>query len=175
MSMLNTVAPEKAQGKVKEIYTMFEQRQIPVPLPLQMASVSPDYLAIQGNMIKYFMHHPGLSPSLLAHIRLLVSHEENYTYCINFNTQILKSMIGLSDEQVAAATKDPREAALTPEERSLLLFVKKVLHDPALTHQDDMETLKAQGWTDRDIFDATYVGMNMLAMGMLFKAFKMGE
>ncbi len=175
MSLLNTIAPQKAQGKVKEIYGMFEQIGMAVPLPFQMLSVSPDYLAIQGNMIHYFMNHPALSPSLLAHIRLLAAHEENYTYCINFNEQILKNMAGLSDEQVAAVAKDPNEVALKPEEKALLLFVQKVLRDPASTHQDDMQNLKAQGWTDRDIFDATLMGMNMLATGMMFKAFKMGE
>lgn len=175
MSLLNTVAPEKAQGRVKEIYGIFEQIGIPVPRPLQMLSVSPDYLDIQGNMINYFMNHPVLSPSLLTHIRLMAAHEENYPYCINFNQQILKTLLGLSDDQIAAAANDPSETALKPEEKALLLFVQKVLRDPALTRREDIEHLRAQGWSDRDIFDAALMGVNMLATGILFKAFKMGE
>jgi hypothetical protein len=175
MSLLNTVAPENAQGKVKEVYGIFEDMRIPVPLPLQMMSVSPDYLAIQGQTIDYFMNHPVLSPSLLTHIRLLAAHEENYTYCIHLNQQILKNKIGLSDEQIAAVADDPGKTALNPEEKALLLFVRKALRDPALTSREDMENLRAQGWSDRDIFDATLMGMHMLDMGMMFKAFKMGD
>lgn len=175
MSLLNTVAPEKALGKVKEVYQMFEKMGIPAPLPLQMLSVSPNCFDNQVNMINYFMNHPVLSPSLLTHIRLLAANEENYPYCINFNEQILKSLVGLNDDQIAAATNDPSETALKPEEKALLLFVQKVLRDPALTRKEDMENLRALGWSDRDIFDAAFTGMNVLTTGMLFKAFKMAE
>jgi hypothetical protein len=175
MSLLNTVTPQEAQGKVKEVYGMFEQLNIPVPLPLQMMSVSPDYLAIQGQMIGYYMNHPVLSPSLLTHIRLLAAHEENYTYCIQLNQQVLKAKMGLSDAQIAAVTDDPDKTALNPEEKALLLFVRKTLRDPATTTREDMENLRALGWSDRDIFDATLMGMHMLDMGMMFKAFKMGD
>ncbi len=175
MPLLNTVTPQEAQGDVKSVYDMFEQVGIPVPMPLQMLSVSPDYLSIQGNFITYFMNHPTLSPSLLTHIRLMVAHEEHYPYCIQFNEGMLKNLIGLNDEQIAVVAKDPGEAALKPEEKAMLLFVKKVLRDPASTQAEDTEQLKSLGWNDRDIFDATLMGMNMVAMGMMFKAFKMGE
>ena len=144
MTLLNTVAPENAQGKVKEVYGMFEQLNIPVPLPLQMMSVSPDYLALQGQVINYYMQHPVLSPSLLTHIRLMAAHEENYTYCIHLNQQILKNKMGISDEQIAAAADDPHRTALEPEEKALLLFVQKVLRDPASTSREDMEHLRAR-------------------------------
>lgn len=175
MPLLNTVAPQDAHGEVKSVYAIFEQAGIPVPLPLQMLSVSPDYLSIQGNFISYFMQHPSLSPSLLAHIRLMVAHEENYPYCIQFNEGLLKNLVGLSEEQIAVVAEDPDKAALKSEEIALLSFVKKVVRDPASTQTEDTEALKSLGWSDRDIFDATLMGMNMVAMGMMFKAFKMGE
>jgi alkylhydroperoxidase family enzyme len=90
----------------------------------------------------------------------MASQEGNYTYCINWNTQLLTSVLGLSKEQVAAATKNPREAALTPEEKALLLFVQKVVRDPALTSQEDADHLKALGWSDQEIFDATFMGVH---------------
>lgn len=174
MPLLDTVTPENAQGKVKAVYSIFEDMRIPVPLPVQMMSVSPDYLAIQGQTINYFMNHPSLSPSLLAHIRLLAAHEENYTYCINLNQQILKSRMGLSDEQIAAVADDPEKTALHSEEKALLAFVRKAVRDPASTSPEDVDNLRALGWSDRDIFDATLMGMHMLDMGMMFKALQMG-
>ena len=175
MPLLNTVAPQEAHGKVKEVYGIFEQLNIPVPLPLQMMSVSPDYLAIQGQIIGYYMNHPVLSPSLLTHIRLLAAHEENYTYCIRLNEQILRTKMGLTDEQIAAVTEDTEKTALTDEEKALLSFVRKTLRDPASTAREDVENLRGLGWGDREIFDAMLMAMHMLDMGMMFKAFKMGE
>lgn len=175
MSLLNTVPADKAEGNVKEIYGMFEQMGVEVPMPLQMLSASPDLLALQGHYINWVMNHPALSPSLRTHIRLMTAHEESYTYCIDFNKNILKSAMGLSDDQIAAVGKDVSEAALKPEEIALLKFVQKVLRDPAQTLQDDMDRLKSMGWQEADILDATLMAMNMLAMGMMFKAFKMGD
>jgi hypothetical protein len=175
MPMLDTIPPEKAEGKIKELYTMFEQVGVPVPLPIQMFSDSPGYISIEGRFINYFINHTSLSLSLLAHIRLMASQEENYTYCINWNTQLITSVLGISKEQVAAATQNPREAALTPEEKALLLFVQKVLRDPALTSQGDADHLRTLGWNNQEIFDATFMGVNMVAMGMMFNAFQMGE
>ncbi len=173
MSLLNTVLPEDATGNVKETYAMFERMGMPVPLSVQMFSSSEDLMGIQGQMINYYMNHPSLSPALLAHIRLLAAHEENYAYCTELNRRILTTMIGLSEEQVAAAIRDPQAAALQPEEKALLSFVRKVARDPALTTIDDVDALKALGWEDRDVFDATMMAMNMVATGMMFKAFKM--
>jgi hypothetical protein len=175
MPLLNTVSPQDAQGEVKKAYAIFEQIGIPVPLPMQMLSVSPDYLSIQGNLVSYFMRHPSLSPLLLAHIRLVVAHEENYPYCVQFNKEILKIMGDLSEEQIAVVTEDPSAAELKTEEKALLMFVQKVVRDPASTRTEDMQALKALGWSDRDIFDATLMGINMVGTGMMFKAFKMGE
>ena len=173
MALLNTVPPKDATGSVKEIYAMFEGIGLPVPLTMQMFSASPDLIGLQGQMMNYFMNHPKLSHSLLAHIRLLTAHEENFAYCMELNSRILTSMIGLGEEQVAAAIQDPQAATLQPEEKVLLAFVLKVVRDPALTAGDDVDALKALGWSDRDVFDATITAMNMVAVGLMFKAFKM--
>ncbi|MFC1895614.1 carboxymuconolactone decarboxylase family protein [Thermodesulfobacteriota bacterium] len=121
------------------------------------------------------MEHPTLSFPLLAHIRLLVAHEENYPYCINLNQGLLQTLGGLKEEQIAATKADPDKAALEPKDKAMLLFVLKAVQDPATTEKEDVDALHDLGWTDRDIFDAVTHGMNMVSAGMMFKAFKMGE
>ena len=175
MALLNIITPEKAEGDVKECYAMFENLGAEVPLPLQMLSVSPHYLKAQVENIKYLMGHPALSFSLMAHIRFLVASDENYPYCINLNRGMLKQFAGLSDEQVDAAAKDTSQAALEEKEKALLDFVKNVVQDPASSDQAQINTLRELGWTDRDIFDAVFQGVNMMAAGILFKIFHMGE
>lgn len=175
MPLLTTVPPEKADGKTKEVYSMFEQMGIEVPKPLQMLSASPEFLAIQGNYVKWVMQHPNLSPELRTYIRLMTAQEEGFNYCIDLNSGILKGAFGLSDEEISAAGSDISKTALKPEEQALLKFVQKVMRDPALTEASDVDKLKSMGWKEQDILDATVMATNLLAMGMMFKAFQMGD
>ncbi len=61
---------------------------------------------------------------------------------------------------------------MQPEEKALLFFVLKVIRDPALTAREDVAVLKELGWSDQDLFDATMVAMDIVAMGVMFKASK---
>ncbi|MBI5843356.1 MAG: hypothetical protein HZB23_01655 [Deltaproteobacteria bacterium] len=175
MPLLNIVPPEKAEGKVKDAYSIFEKMGMPVPLPLQMISVSPEILAIQMKVMMNYFKHPTLTLPLLAHIRLLVATGENYPFCMNFNRELLRGFVGLTDEQIDAAIKDPKSAALQEKDRELLAYVVKVVADPALSDKKDIERLRELGWSDGDIFDAVNHGIGMVTAGMAFKIFKMGE
>lgn len=175
MALLKMVQPAAAEGKIKEVYSFFEQMKAEVPLPLKLMSASPDLLSLQSRIMNHFMTHPALSFGLLAHIRMLVARDENYPYCLEMNRNLLQMIGGLTPEQVSAAQADPDNAVLPPKEKALLLFVLKVVGDPALSTSKDMEELHGLGWTDRDIFDAVFHGVMMTVNGMLFKIFKAGE
>ncbi len=175
MPLLETVAPENAQGKVKEAYDYFSKMAGMVPLPIQMVSTSPDILSNFIDLVDYYVNDSNLGFSLLAHIRLLVAKEENYTYCINLNSEILKSLGGLSQENIDAVMSDETRAALEEKEVNLLCFVMKVVRDPASTEEKDIIKLRDAGWKDKDIYEAVHEGLLMLIRGMAFKAFKMGE
>ncbi len=175
MALIKTVPPKEAEGVVKEAYSIFENLGIEPPLPFQMMSASPKMMSIQGEVLKYYMNHPTLELPLLAHIRLLVAHEENFSYCVGFNTELLKNFVGLKEEGIAATLADPGQAALDAKNKAMLLFVLKAVRDPAASDQKDVDALHELGWTDSDIFDAVLQGMNMIVIGMSLQAFKMGE
>lgn len=175
MPLLETVKPENAQGKVKEAYEFFNGMAGMIPLPIEMVSTSPDLLSNLIDTVKYYVNESNLSFSLLAHIRLLVSKEEDYSYCINLNQEILKSAAGLSQEKIDAIMKDEDQAALEQKEVEMLKFVMKVIKDPASTEKSDIINLHEFGWTDKDIYEAVHEGLLMVIRGMAFKAFKMGE
>ncbi len=175
MPLLKTVKPGDAEGKVKEAYEFFYGMAGMIPLPIEMVSTSPDLLSNLINTVKYYVNESNLSFSLLAHIRLLVSKEENYQYCINLNQEILKKAGGLSQEKIDATMKDENQASLEKKELEMLKFVIKVIRDPASTEKSDITNLHEFGWTDKDIYEAVYEGLQMVIRGMTFKAFKMGE
>ncbi len=49
------------------------------------------------------------------------------------------------------------DAGLTPAERALLDYVEKVTHAAARTTHEDVQKLRAQGWTEDQIAEAVYV------------------
>ena len=175
MALLHTVAAEEATGKVKEVYDQLMKTARVIPRPMQMMSVSPDLLAIQVQFLNHYYRHPTLGFALLAHIRLLVSHHFNYSYCVDFNTSLLQMLTDISDEQLDAVKAEPANAPLDEKDKAMLLFVLRCVTTPDTTEQINIDSLKEMGWTEKDIFEATQHGADMLRHGTLFKAFKMAE
>jgi alkylhydroperoxidase family enzyme len=170
MFILDHVKPEEATGKVAQAYSIFP-KQVPVPEPLVLMSVSPDLALAQSEAIRHYMNHEKLDAGLLSMIRFVVANEVNYGFCVNFNTQMLKLAGGMSDEEIAALKDDPQNAPLEPEQKEMLLFVLKVVKTPEQVNSADINKLHELGWTDRDIFDAAFHGASMLGPRALYAAF----
>ena len=96
MAIIQTVSPEAAEGKIKEIYDMMIQNVGIVPSPLQLASASPGIFNLYLESIKYFSEHPTLGFALLSTIRFLVAKHLNYVFCTDFNKKILTFLEQLS-------------------------------------------------------------------------------
>lgn len=175
MALIQTVTAEEAEGKVKEVYDRLMETARVIPLPMQMMSASPDLLAIQIQSLGHYFRHPTLSFALLAHIRLMVAHLFKYPYCVEFNSSLLQMLTDITDEQLDAVKADPAAAMLDEKDRAMLLFVLKSVTSPETVEQGDVDSLKNMGWTEKDIFEATHHGADMIRHGTLFKAFKMAE
>jgi uncharacterized peroxidase-related enzyme len=52
---------------------------------------------------------------------------------------------------------DYRKASLAPKERALLDFAVRLTREPSSCARNDVEALRALGWSDRAILDATLV------------------
>jgi len=53
--------------------------------------------------------------------------------------------------------RDYRQAPLSPRQRALAEFAEKLTRTPAETREEDLQALRAQGLSDRDILDAVEV------------------
>ena len=175
MALISTVSPEKAEGKIAELYAPVLEMVGSVPKSLEMWSASPTLLELQMGFMGYFMQHQTLDPTLTTTIRYLVSVEFDHQYCVNFNGQMLAKMGGLSEDQLKAMGANPEEAPLDEKGKAMLLFVLKALKSPETVEAKDVDSLRNLGWTDQDIYEATVHGANMVTSGTLFKTFRMGE
>ena len=170
MFILNHVKPEEATGKVAEAYSVFPP-EIPVPEPMLMMSASPELASLQSNIIRYFRSQEKLDLGLLATIRYLVSSEFDYPYCRNFNAGLLQQAGGMSPADLENMRANPEKAPLEEDQKELVLFVLKAVKTPEKVTQTDVEKLRQLGWSDQNIFDATYHGASMVALSLMFKAF----
>ncbi|MCP4744815.1 MAG: hypothetical protein GY874_01545 [Desulfobacteraceae bacterium] len=169
MFLLNHMPPEKATGKIKEIYSIFPEGVEP-PHPLQLMSSSPGFMACQFEFIKYYSSHPKLSHPLLASIRYMAADDCDYAHCVEFNQRLLKT-VGATEKDLEAIKNDPDNSPLEDNERALLKFVAKAIKTPAAVEAADVEELRNLGWDDPDILDAVAHGSFMQGHGILMKAF----
>lgn len=105
-------------------------------------------------------------------MRLLVAQNSECAYCIELNTGILVGMLGWPPEQVAAVRADPGAARFPDAERALLAFVVKAVRASNSMTANDLDGLRALGWTDADILDATVYAARMVAADTVINAFR---
>jgi hypothetical protein len=174
MALIQTVEPDKAEGKVKEIYDTMQKNAGIIPAPLQLASASPQMLDTAWRSIQFFSRHPNLGFAVLSSIRYLVAQEYDYVFCTGFNKNMLKKQ-GLSDEDIEKMENDPLQAPLDDKDRAIVAFVLKAIKTPNDVEKQDIDRLHDMGWTDSDILEALSHGTNMIGSSILMKTFKMDQ
>ena len=174
MALINTVSPEKAEGKMKEAYDSFMKNIGIIPKPLEMTSASPAIFANQLQRIQYYNDHPTLSFALLSHIRYLVAHNLNYSFCMDFNKLMLKKQ-GLEDADIHKMEADPTQSLLEEKDSAMLAFVVKAVKAPSSVEADEINRLKEMGWEDRDLVDALAHGVNMIDHSIMMEVFQMDQ
>ena len=142
-----------------------------VPDGLRLYSFSPPLLETFIGNVSYFNGGTSLDPRLMAMIRYLVSYRAKCGFCIDLNETFLSNM-GV-DLDLARASRDNVDAAPLPaRERILLKLALKSVSDPEDICATDLDAARAEGWTDRDIFDVVVQAANNRAFNNVLRTFK---
>jgi alkylhydroperoxidase family enzyme len=171
MALVQTTLPEKAEGKLAELYAEVEQMFGMVPNNVRMLGVSPPLLENQLQLIGHYMGHPTLTTPFLAMVRMLVSKARHSPYCQNLNSGLLLKA-GFTKEQIAAMQADPAQVPLDEKQKTLLLFVLKACDNPHSVSAEDMDRLRSLGWSEVDVVDAVAHGARMVGTNIIFDTFK---
>ncbi len=172
MTMIATVSPENAQGKVAEVYSNISGAIGFVPNAMKTYSSSPALLENIWNQISYYMQHPSLSFPLLAAIRMLVSAKQECEYCVGFNEAMLINHADWTHEQIAEALKNPASVPFNEKDKAMLLYVLDALKAPKQLDKSRLDALHALGWSDGEILEAVHHGAQNVAEDMVFNTFK---
>jgi len=173
-ALLNIDIPAQDQMRVDAVLKAVEDAFGFVPDPLTMYSVSPTLLEMFAGTIGYFGQHPRLSQPLLALIRYLTSEQAGCQYCISLNENILLKL-GWDIETIRATHTDVASAPLEEKEKPLLQLALKAVSDPDGVTAADIDAARAQGWSERDVFDAVVAATNNRQLNLLLKTFNIDE
>lgn len=173
-ALLKIDVPAADQARVDAVFKVAEEMIGFVPDPIKMYSISPVLMELFANTIGYFRQHPNLSQPLLALIRYLGSERVGCQYCISLNENLLLKL-GWDLETIHATRDDMESAPLEEKEKLLLRLALKALSDPDSVTSAEMDAARAQGWSERDIFDVVAMATNNRQLNLLLKTFKVEE
>ena len=92
-------------------------------------------------------------------IATYVSSLNQCTFCLTSHAGFLEKKGQDKKDVDAVALGDPSKApGLLPKERALLGYIKKLTQEPWKIRDADVETLRAAGWADAEIYEATFIG-----------------
>ncbi len=169
--LLHPVPPAGQEDRVEQIFGGIKEHLGFIPDGLRLYGISPPLLeAFVGN-VGYFMGETKLPPELTTMIRYLVSAQAGCQFCIDMNESFLLQQ-GHKLEEVRAARRHPDKAPLDDKQKILLNLALKAVDDPEAIHAADLDAVRQQGWTDRDIFDAVVQAANNRAFNFVLRTFK---
>jgi len=124
-----------------------------VPNVLQAYALRPAKLAAFAKLYNEIMlADSGLSKLEREMIAVVVSSANRCYYCLVAHGQAVRALSG--DPQLGEMmVMNYRVAKLTARERAMLDFVWKLTSSPQEIAESDREELRAQGFTEEDIFD----------------------
>lgn len=174
MPLITPTPPIGEEDRVAGVLGAIQEHIGFVPDGLRLYSFSPPLLeAFVGN-ISYFRSDETLPPVLLTMIRYLVSWQNECNFCIDMNEGFLANM-GVDLDAVRAARTNPDVAPLEDNEKPLLKLALKAVNTPQDVNQADIDAVRAQGWSERNIFDAVVQAASNRAFNIVLKTFNVEQ
>ncbi len=124
---------------------------------LKTMSLRPELMREMGDLVLKAHFQPGfLDCKTKETIASYVSALNACRYGLGSHGNFLQLQGG--DEKLAdALARDDLESdALAPKEKALLAYVRKLTLEPARVRDADVEALRQAGWTDEQIFEASF-------------------
>ena len=129
-----------------------------LPSIMRAMSYNPEAMMGMIEMANMMHFRPGALPVKTKElIATFVSSLNQCHYCLSSHASFLEKQGQKRSDVDAVALGDPAKAAgLVPKERELLAYVKRLTQEPWKVRDFDVEALRKVGWTDAQIYEATF-------------------
>ena len=155
---------EKLYKKIEVVYG-----QIP-PQMRFLGNIEADYVEEFLVSMLSVLKHPHINVHLFGFLRLHVAYKEDYAYCKMFNTKLLLSY-GYGQDELDKVIKDIGAVPFDEKHKNLAKKAIEAIYDGDTFTQDGLDALYAQGWTQKDVFDAIDHTGTILKNGRILKAY----
>ena len=169
------IVPKPPKGEEEFVQLMCkhaEQVMGFLPDPLLIMALSPKILKEFAEFLSDYESHPRLSSSLLAVLRYLVAAKNDCKYCVSTSEAIMINQMDIELDDLRNAQENPSTFPFPKKEKTLLLLVLKMVLDPDAVEKSDLQEAYAEGWDDKDIYEAANYTVRNLAVDLLLKAYK---
>ena len=151
MAFISTPGPE-AGDATAAMYVSAEESYGYLPNMYRIFGHRPEVMEKWGALLASIRGHMSLRRYEL--VTLAAARELKSSYCMLAHGSVLLRE-GFSETQLADTATDGAHAPLDEAEREMMRFAAKVVRDATSITREDVGRLKAQGFTDAEIFDIT--------------------
>jgi uncharacterized peroxidase-related enzyme len=149
---LKTIGEEEATGRIAELYQAQKAQNGFVMAAMQCWTARPDLLPIYQEFADKIRAGFTLSPRDWRLITLIAAKHVPSTYCSHVYGRQLVADFG-SKEAVLAVQRDFRSADLSERDVAMLSYAEKISKNASRVTPEDIERLRAAGFTDAQICD----------------------
>lgn len=171
MAYITVIKAEEAQGRLKEIYDEIISSRGKLSNIMTIHSLLPDTMIKHMDLYKSIMFgKSNLSRELKEMIAVVVSKANNCDYCINHHAEAL-NFYWKDEQKLQEFTENFRAVEVEEKKRLLLEYAEQLTVSPNKITQDDIDKIKADGWTDEDILLVNLIVsyfnfVNRIALGL---------
>lgn len=167
---IKTIEPRDATGEIAGMYDGDIQSMGFVMEGTSCWSALPEAGPVAEHLLHTARDNFSLGLRAWRLIVLIAAKHIPSTYCSQVYSKILMLKHDLSREQVAAIQRDFRTAGLPPAEVAMLAYAEQVAIDASKIRPADIETLRAHGFTDRQVAEIAFCAAHRAFVSRYFDA-----
>lgn len=171
MSWIEEKEIDEADGRLAAVYAELVAKRGKVSNILKAQSLNPDAMADHLDLYVTLMFgESGLSRAEREAIAVVVSATNDCNYCVRHHTEALRRYID-DEEIVQALTSADGLEVLEPRLGNIVIHAEKLTSAPSAMSRSDLDPLRAEGLSDRDILDLSLIVayfnfVNRIALGL---------
>ncbi len=171
MSWIREHEEDNAEGEIGKLYERLRAERGRVSNILKVHSLRPTALSHHLDLYMGLLFGPGgLGRAQREMIAVVVSRANQCEYCVSHHREAL-ARYTRDESLLDAICADYTRAELEPVDRELLEGAHKLTVSPARAKEEDVDRLRAAGFTDEDILLANLVTayfnfVNRIALGL---------
>lgn len=152
MSFISTIPEDEAPADVKEMYGKDLEAKGYIPNYTKLFSHRPQVMEAWGNLLGSIRGNMDLRRYEL--VTLAAARALRSSYCMLAHGSVLRQQF-YTAEQLALIARDDRMADLSAAEAAMMAFAEQIARDATAITQEDVDSLRAHGFSDPEIFDIT--------------------